>query len=95
MMTAMDAFYYSDVIVSAIATQITGVLTVYSTDCSGADQRKHQNSAPLAFVRGIRRSPVNSPHEGPVSREMFPFDDVIMHKDTPSGIKLKLFLPAM
>ena len=45
---------------------------------SGADQRKHQSSASLAFVRGIHRSPVNSPPKGPVTRKMFPFDDVIM-----------------
>ena len=31
------------------------------------------------FVRGIHRWPVNSPHKWPVSRKMFPFDDVIMH----------------
>ena len=30
------------------------------------------------FVRGIHRWPVNSPHKGPVTRKMFPFDDVIM-----------------
>ena len=30
------------------------------------------------FVRGVYRSPVNSPHKGPVTRKMFPFDDVIM-----------------
>ena len=50
----------------------------YSTVYSGADQRKHQSSASLAFVRGIHRWPVNSPHNGPVTRKMFPFDDVIM-----------------
>ena len=44
----------------------------------GADQRKPQRSASLAFVRGIHRSPVNSPHKGPATRKMFPFDDVIM-----------------
>ena len=44
----------------------------------GADQRKHQSSASLAFVRGIHRWPVNSSHKGPVTRKMFPFDDVIM-----------------
>ena len=43
-----------------------------------ADQRKHQSSASLAFVRGIHRWPVNSPHKGPVTQKMFPFDDVIM-----------------
>ena len=40
--------------------------------------RKHQNSASLAFVRGIHREPVNSPHKWPVTRKTFPFDDVIM-----------------
>ena len=44
----------------------------------GAGQRKHQSSASLAFVREIHRIPVNSPHKGPVTRKMFPFDDVIM-----------------
>ena len=51
---------------------------VYSTVYSGADQRKHQSSASLAFVRGIHRSPVNSPRKRRVTRKMFPFDDVIM-----------------
>ena len=32
----------------------------------------------LAFVRGIKRWPVNSQHKGPVTQKMFPFDDVIM-----------------
>ena len=40
--------------------------------------RKHQSSALLAFVRGIHRWPLNSPHKGPVTRKMFPFDAVIM-----------------
>ena len=47
---------------------------------SGANQRKHQSSASLAFVRGIHRWPVNSPHKGAVTRKMFPFDDIIMGK---------------
>ena len=38
---------------SAMAPHITGVAIVYSAVCSGADQRKHQSSALLAFVRGI------------------------------------------
>ena len=50
----------------------------YSSVYSGADQRKHQSSASLAFVRGIHRWPVNSPHKGLVTRKMFPFDDIIM-----------------
>ena len=33
------------------ASQITSLMVVYSIVYSGADQRKHQNSASLAFVR--------------------------------------------
>ena len=63
---------------SAMASQITSLTIVYSSIYSAADQRKHQSSVSLAFVRGIHRSPVNSPHKGPVTRKMFPFDDVII-----------------
>ena len=70
--------HYGDVIMSTMASQITSLASVYSTFYSGADQRKHQSSASLAFVRGIHRAPVNSPHKWPVTRKMFPFDDVIM-----------------
>ena len=66
----------------AIASQITSLTTVYLTIYSGADQRKHQSSASLTFVRGIHRGPVNSPHKWPVTRKMFPFDDVIMYIST-------------
>ena len=62
----------------AMASQITSLTIVYSTVYSGADQRKHQSSASLAFVWGIHWWPVNSPHKWPVTRKMFPFDDVIM-----------------
>ena len=55
---------------------------LFTTVYSDADQRKHQSSASLAFVRGIHRWPVNSPHKWPVTRKMFPFDDVIMHEGT-------------
>ena len=72
-------FHYNDVIMSAIASQITSLTIVYSTVYSDADQRKHQSSASLAFVRGIHRRPVNSPHKGPVTRKMFPLDDVTMY----------------
>ena len=71
-------WYYSDAIMSAIVSQSSGVSIVYSTVCSGADQRKHQSTASLAFVRGIHRSPVNSQHKGPVTRKMIPFDEVII-----------------
>ena len=70
--------YYNDVVMGAIASQITSLTIVYSTVHSDADQRKHRSSSSLAFVWGIHRGPVNSPHKWPVTRKMFPFDDVIM-----------------
>ena len=76
--------HYSDVIISAMASQIFGVSIVYSTVCSGADQSRYQSSASLAFLRGIHRWPVNSPHKGPVTRKIFPFDDVIMREIAPN-----------
>ena len=70
--------HYNDVIMGVIASQITSLTLVYSAVYSDADQRKDQSSASLAFVRGIHRGPVNSPQKWPVTRKMFPFDDVIM-----------------
>ena len=40
---------------NALASQITSLTIVYSTVYLDADQRKHQSSASLAFVRGIHR----------------------------------------
>ena len=67
--------HYNDVIMSAMASQITSITTVYSTVYS---QRKYQSSTSLAFVWG------NSPVTGEFPAQMasnaiiFPFDDVIM-----------------
>ena len=61
-----------------MASQITSLVIVYSSVYSGADQRKYQNSASLAFMRGIHRWPVNFPHEGSSTRKTFPLDYVIM-----------------
>ena len=80
--------HYSDVIIGTISSQITNLTIVYSTVYSDADQRKHQSSASLAFVRGTHGGggAVNSPHKWPVKRKMLPFDDVIMSIYT-SGLK--------
>ena len=67
--------HYDDVIMDAIASQITSLTIVYLTVYS---ERKNQSSASLTFVWGIHQGPVNSPHKGPVTRKMFPFDDVTM-----------------
>ena len=71
-------WHYNDVIMSTMASQITSLTVVHASFYSGAHQRKHQRSPSLAFVRGIHRWPANSAHKGPVTRKMFPFDDVIM-----------------
>ena len=68
--------HYSDVIMSAMTSQITGVSSVCSTICSSAYQRKHRISASLAFVRG--NSPVTDGFPSLVTPKIFPFDDVIM-----------------
>ena len=68
---------------NVMTSQSTCVSMVYSTVCSGTDQRKHQSS----FMRGIHRWPGNSPHKGPVTRKMLPFDDVIMEKVQPHIFK--------
>ena len=68
--------HYNDVVMGMIASQITSLTIVYSTVYSDADERKHQSSVSLAFVRGIYRWPVNSLHKGPVTQKMFTFDDV-------------------
>ena len=70
---------------NAMATEITSLTIVYSTVYAGTDQRK----ASPAFVRGIHRWPVISPHKGSVTRKMFPFDDVIMQFDNLFRITLK------
>ena len=69
--------HYTDVIMSAMACQITGISLAYWTVYSDENQRKRQSSASLALLRGIHRWPVNSQHKRPVTLKMFPLDDVI------------------
>ena len=52
---------------------------------------KHQSPASLAFVWGIHRGPVNSPHKWPVTRKMFPFDDVIMLASHYYGVRDNIY----
>ena len=85
--------HYRDVIVRAIASQVTGVSMVCSTVYSGAVQRKLKSSASLAFVRGIHRWPVDSPHKGPVTRKMFAFDEVIMRCCVVFWFSISQFYP--
>ena len=65
----------NDFTMSAMASQITGI----SMDCLLSRLfRRTSKESTLAFVRGIPRWPVDSPHKGPITRKMLPFDDVIM-----------------
>ena len=73
----------------AVASEITSLMIAYSTVYSDAYQSIHQSSASLAFEWGIHRGPVNSPHKWPVTRKMFPFDDVMM---MPPITKILIFL---
>ena len=51
--TLLFFYHYNYVIMSAMASQITSLTIVYSTFFQGANRRKHQGSASLAFERGI------------------------------------------
>ena len=70
--------HYGDIIMGVMASQITSVTIVYSIVYSGADKKKTLKLHVTGFCEGNDRLPVNSPHKGPVTRKMFPFDDVIM-----------------
>ena len=61
------SIHYNEVTMNAMAPKITSLTIVCSTVYSGADQRKHQSSASLAFVCGIHRWPVKSQYRGNVS----------------------------
>ena len=65
LVTAAGKNNYIDVIIGAIASQITSLAIVYSTVYSGTDKKKHWSSASLAFV------PVNSRHKWPATRRSF------------------------
>ena len=71
-------FFWSTFLIWPPAAMLN--LDVYTIVYSCVDQRKHQSSASLAFVRIIHRRPVNSPHKWPVTQKKFPFDDVIMFR---------------
>ena len=66
---------------SAIVSQITSLTII--TQPFIQEQIKENNKAsrhrPLWGGFTGDQWPVNSPHEGPVTRKMFKFDDVIMH----------------
>ena len=91
----MGHHHYSDIIMGTTASQITSLTIVFSTVYADADQRKHQSSASPAFVRGINRGPVKPPHKWPVTRKMFPFDDVIMMINAAWILQVVLFISVL
>ena len=86
-----DQTHYSDVIMSTMASPITGVSIVCITTCSGTDLRKLHSSASLAFVKGMHRGVGEFPHKGPVTRNIFPFDDIIMHGNALKAVVASWF----
>ena len=82
--------HHNDVIMGVIESQIISLTIVYSTVYSMADQRKHQSSALLTFVQGIYWWLVSSPRKRPVTRKIFPFDDVIMQTQWCTSLQGKV-----
>ena len=76
--------HYVDVIMTTVASPITSLAVVYATVYSGAHEQKPKTSElrVTGLCAGNSPGPVNSPHKWPVTRKMFPFDDVIMRKFT-------------
>ena len=66
-----------------MASEITSLTIVYSTVYSRRRSKKTSKLRVTGLCAGIHRWPVNSPHKGPVTRKLFPFDDVIMRSKYP------------
>ena len=67
----LTMFYDAMALMSPMVSPTTSLTIVYSSVYLGADQRKYQSSASLAFTRAIYRWPMNSPDKGPVSGKCF------------------------
>ena len=65
------AWHYSDVIMSPMASQITGPTVVYSTFMFSCRWKKISKLCVTGLCGRIHRWPVNSPLKGPVTRKMF------------------------
>ena len=74
----LKMIHYSDVIIRAMASRLLTQPFVQAQI-----NENILSTISLAFVRGIHRWPVNSPHKGPITRKMFPFSDVtiITHQE--------------
>ena len=68
--------HYNDVIMGAMASQITSLTIVYSTVYSDADQENIKAPCHRPLCGEFTGDRLNSPHKWPVTRKKFPFDDV-------------------
>ena len=87
--------HYNDVVISVMAFQITELTIVYSAVYSGADQRKHQSSASMAFVRGIHHGEFIG--EFPAERASNAENVSISwrYQECPPGLHAALFLSTL
>ena len=70
--------HYNDVIMSVFGASYHQPHGCSLKCAFGRRSTKTQKLRVTGLVREIHRWPVNSRHKGPVTRKMFPFDDVIM-----------------
>ena len=70
--------HYVDVIMTSMASQITSFTVVYFQSFILAQIKENIKAPRHLPLCGNSSGPVNSPQKGPVTRKMFPFDDVIM-----------------
>ena len=70
----------NDVIMTAITSQIISLMVVYSTFIQ-TQIKETSKLRVTGLCVGNSPGPLNSPHKGPVTRKMFPFDDVIVGCD--------------
>ena len=81
--TLQLSVHYSDIIMSVMVPQITGVSIVCSIIGSGADHRKHKALCHWPLWGELTSNWWIPCKKRPVTRQMFPFDDVFMHKFVP------------
>ena len=75
--------HYNDVTMSSIASQITSLTIVYSTGLFGCRSKNTSKLRVTGLCAGNSPGTGELPHKWPVTRKMFPFDDVIMQQPFP------------
>ena len=71
--------HYIDAIMTTMASQITSLAVVYWIVIYAYIKKKISKLRVTGLCAGNSPGPVNSPHKGPVTQKMFPFDDVIIY----------------